>query len=194
MLRTRICELLGIEHPVVLGGMGSATSPRLVTAVSAAGGLGVLGATRQSPEELASDVAAIRAATHRPFGLNLLLFLERPGQFDGLLAAQPRVISTAWAWPEQDLAGYVARAHAIGALAMHMVSTVSEAERAAEIVGQKINKMLRVLDVIAKSSVHENPVLLPHIIDWHMQVVQELGPAGSRGDPDLRQEPQRKAA
>ena len=52
MLRTRICELFGIEHPIVLGGMGSATSPRLVAAVSNAGGLGVLGATRQDPEEL----------------------------------------------------------------------------------------------------------------------------------------------
>jgi NAD(P)H-dependent flavin oxidoreductase YrpB (nitropropane dioxygenase family) len=46
MLRTRICELLGIEHPIVLGGMGSATSPELVAAVCAAGAFGVLGATR----------------------------------------------------------------------------------------------------------------------------------------------------
>ncbi|MGH7375649.1 MAG: nitronate monooxygenase, partial [Candidatus Rokuibacteriota bacterium] len=89
MLRTRICELLGIEHPIILGGMASATSPELVAAVSAAGGLGVLGATRQSPEEVGREAAAIRAATTRPFGLNLLLFLERPGQYDGLLAARP---------------------------------------------------------------------------------------------------------
>ena len=47
MLRTRICELLGIEHPIVLGGMGTGTSPQLVAAVSAAGGVGVLGATRR---------------------------------------------------------------------------------------------------------------------------------------------------
>ena len=60
MLRTRICALLGIEHPIVLGGMGNATSPELVAAVSTAGGLGVLGATRQNPEELARDAAAIR--------------------------------------------------------------------------------------------------------------------------------------
>lgn len=131
MLHTRICDLLGIEHPIVLGGMGTGTSPQLVAAVSEAGGLGVLGATRQSPEELARDAEAIRAATARPFGLNLLLFMERPGQYDGLLAARPKVVSTAWPWLEQDLAGYVARAHAIGALAMHMVSTVAEARAAA---------------------------------------------------------------
>ena len=131
MLRTRICTLLGIEHPIVLGGMGGATSPELVAAVSTAGGLGVLGSTRQNPEELARDAAAIRAATTRPFGLNLLLFLERPGQYDALLAARPKVISTAWAALEQDLGGYVARAHAVGALAMHMISTVAEAKVAA---------------------------------------------------------------
>ena len=131
MLRTRICALLGIEHPIVLGGMGNATSPELVAAVSTAGGLGVLGATRQNPEELARDAAAIRATTTRPFGLNLLLFMERPGQYDALLAARPKVISTAWAALEQDLGGYVARAHAVGALAMHMISTVAEAKVAA---------------------------------------------------------------
>src|SRR5712691_5514900 len=131
MLRTRICELLGIEHPIILGGMGTGTSPELVAAVSAAGGLGVLGATRQSPEEVAREAAAIRAATDRPFGLNLLLFLERPGQYDGLLAARPKVVSTAWPNVEQDLGAYVARAHAIGALSMHMVSTVTEAKAAA---------------------------------------------------------------
>jgi len=131
MLRTRICELLGIEHPIVLGGMGTGTSPELVAAVSAAGGLGVLGATRQSPEDVARDAAAIRAATTRPFGLNLLLFMERPGQYDGLLAARPKVVSTAWPTLEQDLSGYVARAHAIGALFMHMISTVAEAKAVA---------------------------------------------------------------
>jgi NAD(P)H-dependent flavin oxidoreductase YrpB (nitropropane dioxygenase family) len=131
MLHTRICELLGIQHPIVLGGMGSGTSPVLVAAVSGAGGLGVLGATRQNPAELARDAEAIRAATPRPFGLNLLLFMERPGQYDALLAARPKVISTAWNNVEQDLGPYVARAHAIGALTMHMVSTVTDAKAAA---------------------------------------------------------------
>jgi NAD(P)H-dependent flavin oxidoreductase YrpB (nitropropane dioxygenase family) len=131
VLRTRICALLGIEHPIVLGGMGTGTSPELVAAVSTAGGLGVLGATRQNPDELARDAAAIRASTTRPFGLNLLLFMERPGQYEALLTARPKVISTAWAALEQDLGGYVARAHAVGALAMHMISTVAEAKVAA---------------------------------------------------------------
>jgi NAD(P)H-dependent flavin oxidoreductase YrpB (nitropropane dioxygenase family) len=124
MLRTRICELLGIEHPIVLGGMGTGTSPALVAAVSEAGGLGVLGATQHGPAEMAREAAAIRTLTGKPFGLNLLLFRERPEQYDGLLAAP---------WPnlDQDLAGYVSRAHAVGARFMHMVSTVAEAKAAA---------------------------------------------------------------
>jgi NAD(P)H-dependent flavin oxidoreductase YrpB (nitropropane dioxygenase family) len=131
MLRTRLCELLGIEHPIVLGGMGTATSPELVAAVCEAGGLGILGATRQTPDELAQDAAAIRAATGRPFGLNLLLFMEGPGQYEGLLAARPRVVSTAWPARHQDLGPYVSRAHAVGALVVHMVSTVADAKAAA---------------------------------------------------------------
>jgi NAD(P)H-dependent flavin oxidoreductase YrpB (nitropropane dioxygenase family) len=131
VLRTRVCQLLGIEHPVVMGGMGTGTSPELVAAVSSAGGLGILGASRQSEQELAREVEAIRGATDRPFGLNLLLFRERLGQYDGLLAARPRVVSTAWPTLEQDLASYVSRAHAIGSLFMHMVSTVEEARKAA---------------------------------------------------------------
>jgi NAD(P)H-dependent flavin oxidoreductase YrpB (nitropropane dioxygenase family) len=131
VLRTRVCELLGIQHPIVMGGMGTGTSPELVAAVSSAGGLGILGASRQSAEELAREAEAIRRLTDRPFGLNLLLFRERPGQYEGLLAARPKVVSTAWPTLEQDLASYVARAHAIGALTMHMVSTVPEAKKAA---------------------------------------------------------------
>ena len=131
MLRTRITELLGIEHPIVLGGMGTGTSPALVAAVSEAGGLGVLGATRQAADVLSRGVEEIRERTDRPFGLNLLLFLGSDEQFDVLLAARPRVLSFAWAWPHQDLAAYFARAHAAGSLVMHMVSTVAEAQRAA---------------------------------------------------------------
>lgn len=132
MLSTRASQLLGIQHPIVLGGMGSGTSPELVAAVSQAGGLGVLGATRQAPAELADQVDRIRRCTDRPFGLNLLLFQADDERFAGLLAARPSVLSFAWAWPEQSLTAYFARAHDAGALVMHMASDVPEAVRAAE--------------------------------------------------------------
>ena len=52
MLRTRLTERLGIEHPIVLGGMGSGTSVELVAAVSQAGGLGILGCSSQSADAI----------------------------------------------------------------------------------------------------------------------------------------------
>jgi NAD(P)H-dependent flavin oxidoreductase YrpB (nitropropane dioxygenase family) len=131
-MRTRACELFGVEHPVVLGGMGSGTSPELVAAVSNGGGLGVQGCAGRSPQQVAQLAEAIRGATERPFGLNLLLFLADAAAIDAVLAAQPPVVSTAWPWPDFDLAALFARAHAGGARVMHMVSTVHEAGRAAE--------------------------------------------------------------
>src|SRR5258708_30796509 len=52
MIRTLICDLLDIEHPIALGGMGSATSPALVAAVSRAGGLGALGCHYLTPDQI----------------------------------------------------------------------------------------------------------------------------------------------
>src|SRR2546422_10567131 len=132
-LRTRLTELLGIEHPVVLGGMGrGATVPSMVAAVSEAGGMGVLGVTRYPADRVAEQSAAVRAATSRPFGLNLLLFATDDAAVAAVLAERPPVFSTAWPWPEQDLRAVFDRAHAVGAKVMHMVATVEEARRASE--------------------------------------------------------------
>lgn len=111
--------------------MGTGTSHALVAAVSEAGGFGILGATHLPPDRLRTEVDAIRQRTRRPFGLNHLLFMAEEDRFAASLDIRPRVISTAWAWPDQDLRTYFARAHDAGALVMHMVSAVPEAERAA---------------------------------------------------------------
>lgn len=132
-LRTRCTELLGIEHPIVLGGMGSgATTPPMVSAVSGAGGLGILGVSRYPAERVAAAAEQVRRETDRPFGLNLLLFLSDDAAVDAVLAQRPPVFSTAWPWPEQDLRTLFERAHSAGARVVHMVSAVEEAVRAAE--------------------------------------------------------------
>jgi len=132
-LRTKVTELLGIDHPVVLGGMGSgATGHALVAAVSAAGGLGTLSASFVDPAAQRAEVEAIRAQTDRPFGLNHLLCFVNEERFAASLQLQPRVMATAWPWSTQDIASYFSRAHDAGALVMHMVSGVPEAERAAD--------------------------------------------------------------
>ena len=132
MLRTPICDLLGIEHPVALGGMGSATSPELVAAVSNAGGLGALGCHHLKPEQIGERTAAIRRASNKPFGLNFLLFDTRDDSFAAALDLRPPVMQFAWAKPEQDLRDYTERSHKAGCLVTYMAGTVPEAQRAVQ--------------------------------------------------------------
>jgi NAD(P)H-dependent flavin oxidoreductase YrpB (nitropropane dioxygenase family) len=132
MIRTPVCELLGIEHPIALGGMGSATSPALVAAVSRAGGLGALGCHYLTPDQIRERAAAIRQETNRPFGLNFLLFDTREESFDAALELRPAVMQFAWARPDQDLMRYFDRAHRAGCIVTHMAGSVPEAVRAAK--------------------------------------------------------------
>jgi enoyl-[acyl-carrier protein] reductase II len=71
-VRTRLTDLLGVEHPVMLAGMGGVAYHALAAAVSAAGGYGCLGASTMSSDQLAGEIAATRALTDRPFGVDLL--------------------------------------------------------------------------------------------------------------------------
>jgi len=132
MIDTRICKLLGIQHPIVLGGMGSATSPKLVAAVSNAGGLGTLGTTALRGEQIVSAAKAIRELTDRPFGINHLVFRMQEADLAATLAARPDVVAFAWSRPEQDLRTFFARVHDEGIKVMYMAPTVYEATRAAE--------------------------------------------------------------
>lgn len=76
VLHNAFCDFLGIEVPILLAGMGvggRATPPRLVAAVSEAGGAGVLGCSGLSPEETRRRIREVRSLTDRPFGVDLLL-------------------------------------------------------------------------------------------------------------------------
>ena len=70
-LRTPLCDLVGIEHPIVQTGMGFVAEPELAAAVAEAGGLGIVAAAMMSLDELAQAIEAVRALTDRPFGVNL---------------------------------------------------------------------------------------------------------------------------
>ena len=71
-MRTRLTELLDIEHPVMLAGMGGVSYAALAAAVSDAGGFGCLGASTMGNEMMVAEMAAVRAATDKPFGVDLL--------------------------------------------------------------------------------------------------------------------------
>jgi NAD(P)H-dependent flavin oxidoreductase YrpB (nitropropane dioxygenase family) len=131
MIRTPVCDLLDIEHPIALGGMGSATSPALVAAVSRAGGLGALGCHYLTPAQIRERAVAIRRETNKPFGLNFLVFDMREDSFTEALSLRPAVMQFAWARPDQDLKSLFDRAHEAGCKITHMAGTVPEAVRAA---------------------------------------------------------------
>ncbi len=82
MIRTPLCDLLGIEHPILQGGMAWAASAELAAAVSNAGGLGIVGAGNHPPEVIRQEVRRARALTDRAFGANVPIFL--PGVEDRL--------------------------------------------------------------------------------------------------------------
>ena len=127
MLHTRVCDLLGIEHPLIQAGMASYATPELVAAVSNAGGLGLLGSVDWSVDELAARVAAIRRLTSLPFGVNLVLATPHADTLTWLLDARVPVISTSWG----DPTAAVAAAHAVGTRVLHQVETPVEAARVA---------------------------------------------------------------
>ncbi|SBV33040.1 putative dioxygenase (related to 2-nitropropane dioxygenase) [uncultured Sphingopyxis sp.] len=73
--KTRITEMLGIKHPIVQGGMQSVGYAELASAVSNAGGLGIITAlTQPSPEALRAEIERCRAMTGKPFGVNMTVF------------------------------------------------------------------------------------------------------------------------
>jgi NAD(P)H-dependent flavin oxidoreductase YrpB (nitropropane dioxygenase family) len=129
MITTRLTERLGIEHPVVLGGMGSGTNVDLVVAVCEAGGLGILGATAYSPEQIREAAAEIRGRSRRPFGLNLLIAFTSEAQLEACIASGVPVLSTAWGEPGR----HAARAKEAGIPWMHMVQRASDAAEAARL-------------------------------------------------------------
>ncbi len=72
-LHTRLCDVLGIEYPIIQAGMGGFSDPPLVIAVSEAGGLGTLGAAVYEPDTLDEAIKEIRKGTSKPFAIDLLL-------------------------------------------------------------------------------------------------------------------------
>jgi len=84
VLRTKLCDMLGIEYPILLAGMGglagmgACSKPKLVAAVSNAGGLGVLGATLLPLDQLRDEIREIKSLSDKPFGVDLLLPVGMP--------------------------------------------------------------------------------------------------------------------
>jgi NAD(P)H-dependent flavin oxidoreductase YrpB (nitropropane dioxygenase family) len=127
-MKTNLCHLLGIEHPIIAAPMGpDLTGPDLVAAVSNAGGLGILQAQLCPPPLFRQEIRRVRALTDRPFGVNLILQFPVEDHVAVCLEERIPVLSFFWGDPTP----YVGRAHAAGVKVFHQVGSVADAERAA---------------------------------------------------------------
>lgn len=159
-LRTRVCELLGVERPIVQTGMGWVAGPRLVAATSAAGAFGILGAATMDLDELGAAIKEVRSRTDKPFGVNMRADQPDVAERIDLLASEGvRVASFAMA-PRADL---IERLHRGGVLAVPSIGARRHAEKVA---------LLGVDAVLVQGGEgggHTGPVptslLLPQVVD-----------------------------
>ena len=122
MARTPVCELLGIEQPIVQAPI--AEVPRLAAAVSNAGALGTVTLTWSA--DVGATVRETAALTTRPFAGNLVLTEDRHRRLDEALEAGLRIISFLWG----DPGAYIKRVHDAGGIVLHTVGNAEEARRA----------------------------------------------------------------
>ena len=130
MLRTQLCDLLEIEHPIIQAGMGPfGSGAELAAAVSNAGALGSLGGTARSVEELRTQLGMLRERTERPYVVNFTQpwLQQSPQSFDIALDARPAAISLALGDPGE----FVERAHEARILFIQQVHTVEQARQVA---------------------------------------------------------------
>lgn len=133
-MRTALTDLLGIDHPIVQAGMGGPyTNAELVSAVSAAGGLGILGCIYREQDDVVRHIREIPGRTDRPFGANFVFVDFHEPTFQACLDERVPVFSFFRGDPAADLAPAVARVHEIGSLVIHQVTTAQEAARAIDV-------------------------------------------------------------
>ncbi len=127
MLKTRLCDLLGIDHPIISAPMGSGAGAELVAAVSEAGGFGLIGmGPRDDPVWLREQIQAARERTSRPFGVGFITPLVNPEVLRVALEEQVAAVSHSFG----DVSPYIADAHAAGLKVLVQVQNLSQAEAA----------------------------------------------------------------
>jgi len=127
-MRTRITELLGIQHPIVLSGMSWVSVPELVAAVSNAGGLGILATGVFNARQTREAVHRVRALTERPFGANVTLYF--PGARENArVLLEERVPVINFSMGKGDW--LVRAAHGYGGTVIATVTTVKHAQAVA---------------------------------------------------------------
>jgi enoyl-[acyl-carrier protein] reductase II len=129
-MRTRLTALLGIEHPVMLAGMGGVSYAPLVAAVSEAGGFGCLGASTMGTKRMVTEMREVRRLTDRSFGVDLLTAMpgDLEGQVEVVIEEGAAVFVAGLGVP----ASVVELCHSAGVLVVNMCGKVDHARRAVD--------------------------------------------------------------
>jgi enoyl-[acyl-carrier protein] reductase II len=125
----RICELFGIKYPVIQAGMIWCSGWRLASAVSNAGGLGLIGAGSMHPETLEEHILKCKAATQKPFGVNLpLLYPEIDKLIEIIIRHEVKIVFTSAGNP----AKYTSLLQSHGIKVVHVIPNLKSALKCAE--------------------------------------------------------------
>jgi len=129
MIRTPLCDLLGIKYPIVQGGMAWVGTAELAAAVSNAGGLGIIGGGNAPTEEIAREIRLARELTDKPFGLNIPLAVsECADEIVALCIEKGVKIVVIGAWRPGD---HLARLKEVGVTVIPVIASVPLAKRLA---------------------------------------------------------------
>jgi enoyl-[acyl-carrier protein] reductase II len=125
----RICELFGIQHPIISGGMVWCSGWRLASAVSKAGGLGLIGAGSMHPDTLREHIRKCKAATDKPFGVNVpLMYPEIDALMQILFEEGVQIVFTSAGNPKT----WTARLHEHGIKVAHVIASTKFARKCEE--------------------------------------------------------------
>ena len=125
-MKTRITELLGIEYPILQGGMAWVATQELASAVSNAGGLGIIGAGGAPADWVRAQIRQAKENTNRPFGVNLMLMNPQAPQIAELLANEKIAVITTGAG---NPAPYMEKWKANGSLVMPVMTSTLIAKK-----------------------------------------------------------------
>ena len=125
----RICELFGIQHPIIQGGMVWCSGWKLAAAVSNAGALGLLGAGSMHPETLIEHIEKMKKATSKPWGINVpLMYPEIDRLMDIIIEHDVKIVFTSAGSPKK----YTARLQQAGIKVAHVVASSLFAKKCEE--------------------------------------------------------------
>ncbi len=125
-MKTRITELLGIECPIIQGGMAWVAESHLAAAVSAAGGLGLIGGANAPAEVIRNYIREVKAATDKPFGVNVMLMSPYADEVAKVVVEEGvKVVTTGAGNPEK----YMEMWKAAGIKVIPVVASVALAKR-----------------------------------------------------------------